>query len=315
MNACLLKIAADETAELAAMAGRTEDQETALGISRDVAGNVQEHAWKTDYFARCLMNDDREGGFTYLGASGDGLAMEPGASGTYFLNSYSWPILAGIAREDQIRAMLAVVKKHLATDAGLRLCTLVDFDRLGVETGTALYFPGDRENCGVFKHAAMMAVVASLQAAKTVEDEALASDLRDLAFYMIDKTLPYKTLDNPYVLKGNPRFCTQYNNSETGENIGPMLSGTASWLTLAMYEIFGAEVGKESIRFCPILRDGAAEEAFTLSLGEVRIHVRIKGRPGCFRPGQDSIYRFGGQESGCEIRRPLSGDHQMEIIL
>ena len=37
----------------------------------------------------------------------------------------------------------------------------------------------------------MMAATASLKAAKTVRDEALAGRLADLAFFMIERTLPY----------------------------------------------------------------------------------------------------------------------------
>ena len=43
---------------------------------------------------------------------------------------------------------------------------------------------------------------------------------------MLEKAAPYATLEDPFVRKGNPRFCTQYNNSETGENIGPMYAKT-----------------------------------------------------------------------------------------
>ena len=99
----------------------------------------------------------------------------------------------------------------------------------------------------------MMATVAALQKAKSVSDPVLADRLKDLAFFMIDKTLPFKTMDDPFVLKGNPRFCTQYNNSQTGENIGPILSGTASWLTLALYEVCGIEFENGNIRLNPVV--------------------------------------------------------------
>ena len=308
MNACLLKIAADETAELLERliheeAGQTGDLKerclnvagSARDLSARLADSLQKNAWKGDCFARCLINDGREGGYTYLGATGDGLALEEGKNGTFFLNSYSWPILAGVADEKQIRAMLGVVRRELQTDAGLRLCTLVDFDRLGVPADTALYFPGDRENGGVFKHAAMMAVVASLKAAKTVTDEALACELLELAAFMIDRTLPYKTLEDPFILKGNPRFCTQYNNSETRENIGPMLSGTASWLTLAIYEIFGIETEKETIRFDPVLLPGMTKLAYTVRLGKSVYDVTVTADDGAFRMKEPFVMAYSGE--------------------
>ena len=283
-------------------------------ISADVAESMQKNAWKGDFFARCLINDGREGGYTYLGAGGDGLNLEEGKEGTYFLNSYSWALLAGVATEKQISIMLDQVEKHLKTDAGLKLCTLVDFDLLNISTGTALYFPGDRENGGVFKHAAMMATVASLQAAKTVKDEALSKRLADLAFFMIGRTLPYRTFENPFVLKGNPRFCTQYNNSETGENIGPMLSGTASWLSLAVYEAFGIHTGKDTLTFEPLLEPGKDALRYSLRLEDTTIEVEIAAADGKIRADSASVYEFDGARCEAVVARPRDGKHHIMRI-
>jgi cellobiose phosphorylase len=313
MNACLLKIAADEFADMAAMTGKDEDGAWARALSQRIAASVQKSAWKDDYFARCLMNDGR--GYDYLGATGDRLAMDPDAPGTYYLNSFSWPILAGIATEDQIRSMLAIVNERLRTKAGLKLCTLVDFDRLGVKVGTALYFPGDRENSGVFKHAAMMATVAALKAARTVTDEKLASDLSELAHFMIGRTLPYRTLEDPFVLKGNPRFCTQYNNSETGENIGPMLSGTATWLTLALLECAGADPKDGTVSFSPVLAPNESSFAYTLGLGKATLHVEVASDAGHIRCGAGSTCTFDGKPSALTIPVPAEGTHTVEIRL
>lgn len=313
MNACLLKIAADAVAEMAAMIGKVEDGAEAAAISKGVYDSMQKNAWKQNFFARCLINDNR--GYTYLGAKGDGLALEPDMDGTYFLNSYSWPILADVATEEQIRTMLEIVQKYLKTDAGLKLCTLVEFDRLEVETGTALYFPGDRENGGVFKHAAMMATVASLKAAKAVRDEALAKELTELAFFMIGKTVPYATMDQPFTIKGNPRFCTQYNNSETCENIGPMLSGTASWLTLAVFEFLGVEVQESRMIFTPVMQPGKTEMACTVNLENCTVRVEVHSDGNRFRPGKETQYTLDGKAVSNTIPRPDRGEHLVSIRL
>lgn len=314
MNACLLIIAADDVKELAALAGRGEDKKTAEEISAAVRASMQANAWKGDFFARCLINDDRP--YKYLGAGGDGLSLNEELDGSYFLNSYSWSILADVATEDQIRTMYHIVKKHLKTEAGLKLCTLVDFDKLGVNTGTALYFPGDRENCGVFKHAAMMATVASLKAAKQVRDKELARELADLAFFMIERTLPYTTMERPFTLKGNPRFCTQYNNSETCENIGPMLSGTVSWLTLAVYEFLGLTVERDTILFTPILPKGQERMRYTICLKDATLEVEVTGTSQDFRVGTQTEYIIDGVSTGAAIVRPHDkAVHKVEVRL
>jgi cellobiose phosphorylase len=317
MNACLLKIAADRVSGLSGRAGKIEDGRKAADMARRIAQSMQKNAWKGGFYARALINDGREGGYTYVGAGGDGLSADPGIDGSYFLNSFSWTILSGIADEQQIGAMLGSVEKHLKTDAGLKLCTPIRFELLGANTATSLYFYGDRENGGVFKHAAMMAAVASLKAAKTVKDISLAKRLADLAFYMMDRTLPYHTIKTPYETKGNPRFCTQYNNSETCENIGPILSGTASWLTLAMFEMFGFAQKDGMLRFSPILR-GDAHMSYQLNLDRngTALTVEIESRDGAFRVGGKTVFALDGKPCSNEIPIPQDKkEHVLKISL
>ncbi|MBP5308022.1 MAG: glycosyl transferase, partial [Clostridia bacterium] len=280
MNACLLKIAADETCEMASKIGEQETAFFAREIAKDTEKSLNENCWKDNFYARVLINDERRGNYPYVGAKGDGLALEHGKSGTYFLNCFSWPILAGVADEEKISDMIAVLEKELKCVAGFKLCTLVAFDKLFDSTGTSLYFPGDRENGGVFKHAEMMAVTAMLKAAKKVGNVKLREKLVELATYALDKTYPYKTMENPFITKGNPRFCTQYNNSITGENIGPILSGTASWLTLAVREFFGITETAEKINVEPVLLKTAEPLEYSVKAGRTRLHVKIESESG-----------------------------------
>ena len=305
MNACLLRIAAEEVSEMAALAGRAADGKAAAALSQRLYDSMQQNAWKGDFFARCLINDERT--YTYLGAGGDGLSLDPAIGGSYYLNSYSWSILAGVASEEQIGTMLGIVEKYLKTDAGLKLCTLVAYEKLGVNTATAIYFPGDRENGGGFNHADMMATVASLKAAKTVKDEALAKRLAELAYFMIDRTLPYTAMDDPFRLKGNPRFCTQYNNSETGENIGPMLSGTASWLTLAVYEFLGLGEQAETIPASPVLRPGQTATGYTLRWADTLLKVQIESSGTRFRAGEGTEYLLDSVPVSGAVHMPMDG--------
>ena len=311
MNGFLLVKAAEETVELAELAEDQDLAELAEDICEETRDNLRKHAWKETYYARCLINDDRS--FSYLGAPGDGLSADSDIDGTFYLNSFSWALLSGCADDRQITAMLEHVEKYLKTPAGLKLCTPVEYDRLGIVTGTSFYFPGDRENGGVFKHAAMMAVTACLQAARSTADSALAMRLRDLAFFMIEKTLPCRTMENPFVLKGNPRFCTQYNNSITGENIGPILSGTASWLTLALYEICGLEFHGDTLRISPVLQD--SQFAYDLQIGDTVLHVEIDGSAS-FRARTESTYVLDGQPAGAEFRFPEDHkEHSLRVML
>ncbi|MGE5551739.1 MAG: hypothetical protein ACM3ZC_14590 [Bacteroidota bacterium] len=121
------------------------------------------------------------------------------------------------------------------------------------------------------------------KAAKEVKDAHLAAELGRLAYWMIDLALPYRTMNDPFAIRGNPRFCTQYNNSETGENIGPMLSGTASWLNLSLLAAFGVEHTVEGLKIDPILREKETTLTLTLNPGKTSYKIRIEKPPGFYR--------------------------------
>lgn len=317
MNAFLLKIAVDEVCELAAASGRNTDAADLKKMSDELYEKIQTHCWKENFFARAMINSEREGGYTYVGAKGDRLSADPSIDGSYFLNSFSWSVLSDVATEDQISVMLGIIKKYLVTEAGLKLCSPCDLDKISTQTATEHYFPGDRENGAVFKHAAMMSTAAMFKACKEVKSEALAEELASLAFWMLNKVFPFQTMKTPFITKGNPRFCTQYNNSETLENIGPMLSGTASWLSLTIFSFLGIQHAPDKgIRLTPVLPPEMESAAYTLRVDETEFHITVEKGKGFKRPSEHSEYYFDG--SCCDGWIPNSKDgkvHEVRVLV
>ena len=266
MNAFLAIIAAKETRSLAGLRGDTAAADKLDTLIARLSEAVRAHAWKGNAYARLLFNDYP--GFTYAGADGDGLDTD-GSGGTLFLNSFSWSVLAGVADEAQVRSMLEAVRRKLKTPHGLKLVSPNDLSRVVRDAASAEYFPGDRENGAVFKHASMMAVSALLDAAKRVENGGLAAELAAEAWSMIDLVYPGRAMENPFVLAGNPRFCTQYNNSETGENIGPLLSGTSTWFILSLMKAYGIELSDRGLIMDPVLRREDTQAELRLRMGVI----------------------------------------------
>ena len=282
MNAFLLTVAYDLTAKLAAASGR--DAAAYSERAEKLRRRVRSCAYINGFYARALINAGR--GYTYLGSRGDGLSSD-GGDGTYWLNSFTWSLLSGTATERETASMLSFVETKLKTRFGLKLCTPNDLGRLGSGASTGNYFDGDRENGGVFKHAEMMFAAAALSASKKVKSKKLSRRLSSLAFFAVDGVMPYRMLDDPYLKKGNPRFCTQYVNSDSGEHIGPMLSGTASWLSTAVREIFGCADVSSPLSPLPLprkkrygytLKTAGGEFEITVVRGGERGH-KIDGKP------------------------------------
>ncbi len=288
MNGCLLKVAVDAAIGMFRNCGDEEYASFLEGASSDLKTRINEYAWKGDYFARVLFNRKDKPNLKYLGAQGDGLVIEDGKVGTYFLNSFSWAVLADCASEEQISTMLDSLDKNLRTPFGFRLCTGVDYPQIAPKIDVALYYQGDRENGGIFKHANMMAAAAMLKASKSVNDQALAERLAKTAFWVIDCILPYRTLKSPFTVCGNPRLCTQYNNSETGENIGPTLSGTSTWLLLCLFTSFGVDFTSDALIVEPILRPDDTAEDILVSSGKAKYHITVD-KPQGFRRTKDGV--------------------------
>jgi len=256
--------------------------ESLKALKDKLSDNIQKHTWKKDFYARVLFNRFGEE-ITFLGAGEDGFSADPLIDGTYFLNSFSWSILAGEAKEEQIAIMLNTIEKYLKTPYGIKLMSPTDLSKVAKKTATGEYFPGDRENGGIFKHATMMATGAMMQAAKTVESRELAKRLSDITYWMVHLVLPYHTLEKPFEICGNPRWCTQYNNSETGENIGPTLSGTSTWMLLTIIEMLGIEYQAEKLVIDPILADDMTDITYTLKFFNTFYKIHITKPQGFYR--------------------------------
>ena len=152
------------------------------------------------------------------------------------------------------------------------------------------------------------------KAAKTVKSEKLAARLSELAFWMLDRVFPFKTMDNPYVLKGNPRFCTQYNNSQTLEGIGPMLSGTASWLALSVFEFLGIEYVEDGMKFDPILPETMTDIKFSIRRQNSSFDITVTKPEGFCRVSDTTKYFFDGVKCSSLIPDPGDGKrHTVEI--
>lgn len=280
MNGFLLKLAADLLAAMAQGLGDLKTAEWSSSVSRNMAENLQKHGWKGESFARLLLN--RHPGRSYVGADGDGLATD-GTNGSHFLNSFSWAVLSDSASDEQLEQMYQVLETRMKTPFGYRLVSPMDLRLVEPQVASGEYFPGDRENGAVFKHASMMATAALIQGACQTNDRQLAQKMAQSAWWMIDLVAPHRTMEDPFFIAGNPRFCTQYNNSETGENIGPLLSGTASWLTLVMHRIYGIQIRNQKLILDPLLREQDTQVEWSLVMWDKRITVRIKKPVGFFR--------------------------------
>lgn len=277
MNGFLLVIMLDDMISISSHIGDMEYVKELKDTKETLVKSLKENAYINGYYARVLINrENPRNGITYIGAPKDGLSLEPNLDGSLYLNSLSWSILSKVASEEEIASMISLCDKHLKTPFGYRLCTTHDLTLAGSkEAATEQYFPGDRENGGIFKHATMMFARSMFVASRQVKNEKLKEQLLDDAYYMLDFVYPYNCYNNLYKMKGNPRYCTQYVNSLTGEHIGPILSGTSTWLLLTIIEYLGIEYTDGGFRLNPSLEKNIDKMSFTLRHGKSNYKINI----------------------------------------
>lgn len=252
--------------------------------------DIHSSSYIKGYYARVLLN--RDAITPYIGSLGDKLSTNPRLkNGSVYLNSFSWSVLSDLANEEEIASMIEIVDCELKTEVGYRLVSASDLTKVGTkDSATSHYFMGDRENGGVFKHAGMMLVEALFRAAKKVTNLALKERLLDDAYFMLNQMYPYKTLEHPYLTKGNPRFCTQYANPLTKESVGPMLSGTATWALLSLKEAFGISFLNPNEEIIPLLGKEMGDVNVHLSLLDREIDLTIHKKKSVYAFKRKAIY-------------------------
>ena len=122
-------------------------------------------------------------------------------------------------------------------------------------------------------------------------------------------------MDNPFVLCGDPRFCTQYNNSETHENIGPMLSGTASWLALTLFEMLGIEYTEKGISLSPVIFPEKTEMSYTVKTQHATLEITVKKPLGFARVNDNTVCTLDGNPSALTLPRDITGEHKITISI
>ncbi len=278
MNGFLLEVARTHMVRFARMIGEGAAGTEWADFGPVLAERLQK-AWKGDFFARCYINRPNDAGITYMGAAGDGLSADSRFPGSYFLNSFSWSVLSGIATDEQIRIMLERLETVLLTPFGLRLSSPARFRLIMPHAGSGDYAYGDRENGAVFKHASLMAACALVEASRKVKDAALAERLGGLAWRILQVTAPFVTLEDPYRLAGNPRFCSQYTNPATHEHVGPLLSGTAPWMWLTYLAMLGIRFRDGAVELDPVLPAEWTGAEVDLRVPAGRYHIEIRKPP------------------------------------
>jgi len=234
-----------ELSELCAYRKDDANKKTFDDWYADMKKKYNDAAWDGDWYVR------------YFDDKGNPVGSAKNEFGKLWLNGQSWAVLSGFADgattadgSDRGRKAMDAVKKHLATEKGIKLSWpgYNGFDP--AKGGVTTYPPGAKENGGIFLHPNPWAIIA----------ETLLGD-GDQAFSYYTRINPAAKNDSideyecePYCYAQNI-LADEHPNFGLGRN--SWLSGTSSWVYQSSTKyILGIRPEHDGLRFDPCVPKG-----------------------------------------------------------
>lgn len=238
--------------------------------ARELAGNLERHAWDGDWYRRAWFDDG-----TPLGSQDDAQCRIDSIA-------QSWAVLSGAADPARAAAALDALDAQLVdADAGLIRLLHPPFDRSAASARDAApdpgyiagYLPGVRENGGQYTHAAVWAAMAFAEAGRVERAWQLFDLINPVRRAGEEKTTEiYK--GEPYVVAAD----VYANPAHYGRAGWTWYTGSAGWMYRLLIETF-----------LGLTREGA--------------RLRIAPRLPAAWPGVDIAYRHGDATYAIHVLR------------
>ena len=221
--------------ELAKLKGDNQTAQAAKKRAEKMYAILNNHGWDGKYYLRAYTDD------------GGTLGSHKNKQGTFFLNTQTWAVLAGVADKERSQQIMKKADELLDIDLGT---TTVQnpFSYIQHNVGWMSYKkPGIQENGGVYLHACTFKLVADCLLGR--RDKVEKNIMGILPFV---KNKDYKSDGEPFV------FCNcyfaikdSYRYGTCGQSWG---TGTAGWFFYALCNyVYGLQPEIKGLRVAPCL--------------------------------------------------------------
>jgi cellobiose phosphorylase len=228
--------AAPDYADLADLAGRSDEAAAARGHAAAMERAVLEHGWDGEWFLRA---------YDYFGNK---VGSRDCDEGRIFIEPQGFCVMAGIGVEDG-RALQALdsVRTHLDTDFGIVL-NQPAYTTYHVELGEiSSYPPGTKENAGIFCHNNPWVMIAETVVGRG--DRAFAAYKKIAPAYLEELSEIHRT--EPYVYA---QMVAGRDSVRHGEAKNSWLTGTAAWNWVAVANyMLGVRPELDGLRVAPCI--------------------------------------------------------------
>lgn len=286
-----------ELSELAEFRGETEQKAELDRWYSDMKESVLGAAWDGEWFVR------------YFDDKGTPVGSKSNEYGKLWLNAQSWSLLSGFAEgSDKGRAAMDAVKKHLATDKGIKLSWpgYNGYDR--EKGGVTTYPPGAKENGGIFLHPNPWAIIA----------ETILGD-GDQAFKYYNNVNPAAKNNSIDEYECEPYCYAQNILSDEHPLFGlgrnSWLSGTSSWMYQSSTKyILGIRPEHTGIRLDPCVPKDWKEFSVERKCRGATYSITVKNPSGKSK-GITSLTVDGKPVEGAVIPYFTDGNHTVEAVM
>ena len=201
--------------EAADFLGRKQDGQTYRILADRVKDACERELWDGEWYIRGIT------------AQGKKIGTQQDREGKVHLESNTWAVISGVAREERARSAMDAVDRYLYSPWGLHLnapsYTEAD-DSIGFITRV---YQGIKENGAIFSHPNPWAWVAECKLGRA-----------DRAMKFYDALLPYNQNDKIEIRQAEPYSYCQFimgrDHSAHGRARHPWLTGSAGWAYFAV---------------------------------------------------------------------------------
>ena len=213
--------------------GRGDAAVDVLARREALVAAINDFGWDGQWYWRATRDD------------GEMIGSASNRAGRIYLNAQVWAILNQVAPPERARACWAAVREHLLDEAGALLLAPA-YEKPVQEIGyITRYAPGQRENGGVYTHAAIWAIAA---AARMRDGEVVG---RLLAAIDPTNKDPERYWAEPYVLAGNVDGPASPHHCRGGWT---WYTGSAAWLhRVVTHWVLGVRPEWNGLRIDPCL--------------------------------------------------------------
>ncbi len=178
-------------------------------LKNKIASGIEEYCWDGEWYIRAFGAKDRK------------IGSKENKYGKIFINTQSWPVIAGLPNKERLISALDSAKKHLDSPQGPKICAPA-FREIDPNIGLITRcVAGKKENAAVFCHPTTWLIQAECLLGRG-----------NAAFDYFKKLLPNK-IDSD-IFSAEPYVYSQYITSDEHPSAGKAShswqTGTAAWM-------------------------------------------------------------------------------------